>query len=90
VSSNDTGRMAKYLNGECDVVALPEPSQRTIVPHNEIIESPGANLAFLAFNMQKPAMKEIALRRRIAGAINHKRIADTLFYGAANVANNVL
>lgn len=90
VSSNDTGRMAKYLNGECDVVALPKPSQRTIVPHNEIIESPGANLAFLAFNMQKPAMKEIALRRRIAGAINRKRIADTLFYGAANVANNVL
>ena len=90
VSSNDTGRMAKYFNGECDVVALPKPSQRTIVPHNEIIESPGANLAFLAFNMQKPAMKEIALRRRIAGAINRKRIADTLFYGAANVANNVL
>ncbi len=90
VSSNDTGRMAKYLNHECDVVALPEPSQRTIVHHNEIIESPGANLAFLAFNMQKPVMRNVELRRYIAGAINRERIAKTLFYGAANVADNVL
>ncbi|WGE89866.1 ABC transporter substrate-binding protein [Actinobacillus arthritidis] len=90
VSSNDTGRMAKYLNHECDVVAFPEPSQRSIIHPSEVIESSGANLAFLAFNMNKPQMQDLAFRHRIARAINRQRIAKALFYGSADVADNVL
>ncbi|AKO45489.1 ABC transporter substrate-binding protein [[Haemophilus] ducreyi] len=89
-SSNSTGRMAKYLNQECDIVAQPEPSQRRVISSYEIVESPGANLAFLAFNMQKEKMQDIAFRRQIAQAINRERLVKALFYGSAEVADNVL
>lgn len=90
VSANSTGRMAKYLNGECDVVAMPEPSQRVVVNPSEMVENVGANLAFLAFNTQKPKMQAVEFRQKIARAINRERLAKNLFYGAATVAENVL
>lgn len=90
VSTNSAARIAKYLNRECDVVALPEPSQLSVVSKNEIVENSGANLAFLAFNMQKPRMQDIQFRRKISQAINRQRIADVLFYGSAQVAQNAL
>lgn len=90
VSTNSAARIAKYLNRECDVVALPEPSQLSVVSKNEIVENSGANLAFLAFNMQKPRMQDIQFRRKISQAINRQRIADLLFYGSAQVAQNAL
>lgn len=89
-SSDGTGRMAKFLNRECDVVAFPEPSQLLQIHPKQIIESEGANLAFLAFNMQRPQMQDQALRQKIAAGINRKRIADQFFFGKANVAENVL
>lgn len=97
-SSDGTGRMAKFLNRECDVVAYPEPSQlsslaSSLAKHpnfGRVIETNGANLAYLAFNMQKPAMQERDFRFRIARAINRQRLAKQLFYGKADVAQNVL
>ncbi|WGE88384.1 ABC transporter substrate-binding protein [Actinobacillus equuli subsp. haemolyticus] len=90
VSTNSAGRIAKYLNRECDVVALPEPSQLSVVTKEEVVETSGANLAFLAFNTQKSRMQDVQFRRKIAQAINRERIADVLFYGAAQVAQNTL
>nr|WP_150538921.1 ABC transporter substrate-binding protein [Actinobacillus vicugnae] len=90
MSTNSAGRIAKYLNRECDVVALPEPSQRSVVHKDEVVENLGANLAFLAFNTQKAKMQDLQFRHKIAQAINRKRIADILFYDAAQVAQNVL
>lgn len=94
-STNGTGRMAKLMNHECDVVAYPEPSQ--IYPlrrikglSTQIEQTEGANLAFIAFNLRSPKMQAITLRQRIANAIDRKRIVSRLFYGRAEVADNVL
>ncbi|HGO5822443.1 TPA: ABC transporter substrate-binding protein [Mannheimia haemolytica] len=89
-STEATGRMAKFLNNECDVVAFPEASQLSVLKDEQLIRSQGANLVYLAFNMQKEIGQNLALRQRIARGINRQRIADKLFYGTGEVADNVL
>lgn len=89
-STEATGRMAKFLNNECDVVAFPEPSQRVVLTDQQLIENKGANLVYLAFNMQKEIGKNLALRQQIAASINRQRIAEKLFYNMGEVADNVL
>ncbi|OOS00590.1 ABC transporter substrate-binding protein [Haemophilus paracuniculus] len=90
MTSNGTGRMAKLLNGECDVVAFPEPSQLVKLQGVNILEKQGADLAFLAFNQKRPQIQDLALRKKIAQSINRERINQNLFYGLAEVADNVL
>lgn len=89
-SSDGTGRLAKFLNNECDVVAFPEPSQLSQIPTEQHIESDGANLAFLAFNMKSSVMQNIALRKAITQAVDRRRIASHLFFGSAHVADQIL
>ena len=91
-STTGTGRMAKFLNGECDVSAFPEPSQLGLLRETDgyLVETDGANLAFLAFNFLKPRMQALELRQKIAQAINRTRLAQVLFYQTAEVAHSVL
>ncbi|MEG9499932.1 ABC transporter substrate-binding protein [Mannheimia indoligenes] len=89
-STEATGRMAKFLNNECNVVAFPEPSQLSVLSDEQLIESKGANLVYLAFNMQKEIGQNLPLRQQIASSINRKRIAEKLFYDTGEVADNVL
>lgn len=106
-STTSTGRMAKFLNGECDIVAFPEPSQLLISPflskqyssnplrarlakEGYMVESQGANIAFLAFNMRRSKMQDRALRQQIAQSIDRERLAKVLFYGLAEPAYTML
>ncbi|QIM66495.1 peptide ABC transporter substrate-binding protein [Mannheimia granulomatis] len=89
-STEATGRMAKFLNNECHIVAFPEPSQLSVLKNERLISSKGANLVYLAFNMQRPIGEDLPFRQKIAQSINRQRIADKLFYGTGEVADNVL
>ncbi len=91
-STSGTGRMAKFMNKECDISAFPEPSQIASLKKEQgyVVETAGANLAFLAFNFQKDKIKDPALRQKIAQSIDRERLARILFYGAADVPQNVL
>lgn len=91
-SSSGTGRMAKFLNGECDVSSFPEPSQVAVVKPNQgyVVKQAGANVAYLGFNFDRPIGHDVVLRKQIARTINRQRIADRLFYGMAEVPQNVL
>ncbi|WP_429945815.1 ABC transporter substrate-binding protein [Bibersteinia trehalosi] len=91
-STSGTGRMAKFLNGECDVAAFPEPSQLQILKDEKgyLVERSGANLAYLAFNFDRAIAHDITLRKRITQAINRQRIVQMLFYGRAEVPQNVV
>lgn len=89
-STEATGRMAKFLNQTCHVVAFPEPSQLSVLKNERLISSKGANLVYLAFNMQREIGQNLPLRQQIARNINRKRIAEKLFYGTGEVADNVL
>lgn len=91
-STTATGRMAKFLNGECDISAFLEPSQLQKLNDEKgyLIDRQGANLAYLAFNFDRPIGQDKELRRYISRSINRERLAQQLFYGTADVANTVL
>lgn len=90
VSTNGTGRMAKFLSRECDIAAFPEPAQLFALQNGYLVDNSGANLAYIAFNFQRPIGENLALRRHIAQSINRHRLAQILFYGIAEATDKVL
>ena len=57
--SGGTGRLSKLLTGECDVLAWFAASQLSILrddPRLRLTLRPGMNIAYLAFNTDKPPL----------------------------------
>ncbi|OBW94447.1 ABC transporter substrate-binding protein [Gallibacterium salpingitidis] len=94
VSTTKTGRLAKFLNGECDIVAFPDASQLKLLnerlPSVRISVSDSMNLAFVALNMKRQVMQNVDTRRAIAFAINRQRIIKHIYYGTAKVAQSII
>lgn len=94
LSTDRTGRLVKFFNGECQIASYPEVSQLGLLKENDeryyVKTSDGMNLAYLAFNFQKVAIQDEQLRRAIAQAINRHRIIKTIYHNTATVANNII
>ncbi|CAH2845412.1 ABC transporter substrate-binding protein SapA [Salmonella enterica] len=79
LGSGGTGRLSKLLTGECDVLAWPAASQLTILrddPRLRLTLRPGMNIAYLAFNTDKPPLNNPAVRHALALSINNQRLMD--------------
>ncbi|QOF68259.1 ABC transporter substrate-binding protein [Actinobacillus sp. GY-402] len=94
LSTDKTGRMAKFFNNECHIAAFPEVSQLGLLQQSgaqfKTTITEGMNLSFLAFNFLRPAMQNADLRRAIALAINRERLIKHIYYDTAVVANNII
>lgn len=94
LTTDRSGRLVKFFNGECNIVAYPEVSQLGLLKNAqrkfEIKSTDGMNLAFLAFNFQKEKMRDVALRRAISQAVNRKRIIENIYYDTATLANEII
>ncbi|WP_291969571.1 ABC transporter substrate-binding protein SapA [Candidatus Symbiopectobacterium sp.] len=88
-----TGRLSKLLTGECDVLAYPAANQLPILrndPRLRLSLRPGMNIAYLAFNVRKPPLDDMRIRRAIALAINNDRLMQSIYYGTAETAASPL
>lgn len=94
LSTDRTGRLVKFLNNECQIASYPEVSQLGLLTKNNdrfYVESvDGMNLSYLAFNFQKPMMRNEKIRQGISQAIDRKRIVKTIYHHTATVANNII
>lgn len=93
LGSGGTGRLSKLLTGECDVLAWPAASQLTILrddPRLRLTLRPGMNIAYLAFNTDKPPMNNPEVRHALALAINNQRLMQSIYYGTAETAASIL
>ncbi|KYK73456.1 peptide ABC transporter substrate-binding protein [Aggregatibacter actinomycetemcomitans serotype e str. SC936] len=94
LSTDRTGRLIKFFNGECQIASYPEVSQLGLLRENDeryyIKSVEGMNLAYLAFNFQKTAIQDEQLRHAISQAINRQRIIKTIYHNTATVANNII
>ncbi|HCG2923403.1 TPA: ABC transporter substrate-binding protein SapA, partial [Klebsiella variicola] len=93
LGSGGTGRLSKLLTGECDVLAWPAASQLTILrddPRLRLTLRPGMNIAYLAFNTNKPPLDNPAVRHALALAINNQRLMQSIYYGTAETAASIL
>ncbi|MFY2735902.1 ABC transporter substrate-binding protein SapA [Pseudocitrobacter faecalis] len=93
LGSGGTGRLSKLLTGECDVLAWPAASQLTILrddPRLRLTLRPGMNIAYLAFNTDKPPLNNPEIRHALALSINNQRLMQSIYYGTAETAASIL
>jgi cationic peptide transport system substrate-binding protein len=88
-----TKRYTKLLSGECDVIAYPAASQLDTIINNKnvVLNSiPTSNIAFLAFNTERPILKDPKVRYAISQAIDKKTILQAVYYKSAMQTNTLL
>ena len=89
LSTDRTGRLVKFFNGECQIASYPEVSQLGLLKENDkryyVKSAEGMNLAYLAFNFQNAVIQDEQVRRAIAQAINRQRIIKAIYHNTATV-----
>ncbi|MDM7860084.1 ABC transporter substrate-binding protein [Alteromonas sp. ASW11-36] len=86
-------RLAKLITGECDISVFPAQSELDVIRDNrdlELLEKPGLNVGFWAFNTQKPPFDNPDVRRALAMAIDKNTLLDTVYFDSARRATSLL
>ncbi|MFC3187617.1 ABC transporter substrate-binding protein [Shewanella intestini] len=93
ITPNSTSRFTKLITGDCNVSALPRPAELSVIttqPNIRVVKNPGLNVAFWAFNTQKPPFNDLRVRQALAHAINKKKILSVVYNNSAVEASGVL
>ena len=86
-------RLQKLKADECQVSGYARPADLAEMkkdPRLKVLEQPGFNVGFLAYNTQHPPLDKPEVRRALDMAINKQAIVRTVFQGAGQVAQNVM
>jgi dipeptide transport system substrate-binding protein len=84
-------RWAKLQKGECHVMPYPNPADLDAIRKDanvQVLEQPGLNVGYLAFNTQKKPFDDVRVRKAISMAINKKAIIDGVYLGTGIAAKN--
>ena len=75
-------RWAKLQKGECHVMPYPNPADLDAIrkdPNVQVLEQPGLNVGYLAYNTTKKPFDDVRVRKAINMAINKKAIIDAVY-----------
>ncbi|MFZ4284828.1 ABC transporter substrate-binding protein [Variovorax sp. HJSM1_2] len=84
-------RWAKVQKGECHVMPYPNPADLDTIrkdPNVTVLEQPGLNVGYLAYNTQKKPFDDVRVRKAINMAINKKAIIDGVYLSTGVAAKN--
>ncbi len=84
-------RWAKLQKGECHVMPYPNPADLDAIrkdPGVVILEQPGLNVGYLAYNVTKKPFDDVRVRKAVNMAINKKAIIDAVYLTAGVAAKN--
>ena len=84
-------RWAKLQKGECHVMPYPNPADLEAIrkdPNVMVLEQPGLNVGYLAYNTEKKPFDDVRVRKAINMAINKKAIIDAVYLGTGVAAKN--
>jgi dipeptide transport system substrate-binding protein len=84
-------RWAKLQKGECHVMPYPNPADLDSIrkdPNVTVLEQPGLNVGYLAYNTQKKPFDDVRVRKAINMAINKKAIIDGVYLSTGVAAKN--
>ena len=93
ITPDATARYAKLKAGECHVNAYPRPADLDEMkkdPALEVISAPGLNIAFWAFNVNKPPLDKKAVRQALSMAIDRDAIVKDVYLGAGEKAKTLI
>ncbi len=84
-------RWAKLQKGECHVMPYPNPADIEAIrkdPNVTVLEQPGLNVGYLAYNTQKKPFDDVRVRKAFDMAINKKAIIDAVYLTTGIAAKN--
>src|SRR5438067_1927051 len=84
-------RWAKLQKGECDVMPYPNPADLDAIrkdPNVTVLEQPGLNVGYLAFQTQKKPFDDVRVRKAVNMAIDKKVIIDAVYLSTGIAAKN--
>ena len=87
ITPDASARWAKLQRGECHVMANPAPADLAAMRKDEavtVLQQPGLNVAYLAYNTQKKPFGDVRVRKALNLAINKKAIVEAV-YGATAI-----
>jgi dipeptide transport system substrate-binding protein len=93
INKDPAVRLAKLRANECQVMAYPSPADLPSIkadPSLVLMQQPGLNIGYLAFNNQKPPFTDKRVRQAINMAIDKKAILDAVYQGAGQPAKNLI
>jgi dipeptide transport system substrate-binding protein len=82
---------AKLRRGECHLVPYPNRADMPAMRADRtlrVLEREGLNVAYLAFNTEKPPFDDVRVRRALNLAVNKDAIIDAVYLGGGTKAKN--
>jgi dipeptide transport system substrate-binding protein len=93
ITPDPTTRYSKLKAGECHFVPYPRPADLPEMQKDKalaVINQPGLNIAYWAFNVQKPPFDKKEVRQAFNMAIDKKSIIRDVYLGAGTAAKNLI
>ncbi|MBW3166233.1 ABC transporter substrate-binding protein [Ferrimonas balearica] len=93
ITPHSTSRLIKLIGGDCDVAALPQISELSVIQQQDdlaVDTRPGLNVAYWAFNTQKPPLDNPLVRRALSLAVDQRRILAAVYHNTAVASHGLL
>lgn len=93
INTDPAVRLAKLRANECQAMAFPLISDVPSIksdPKLQLLQQPGLNIGYLAFNNQKKPFTDLRVREAINMAIDKEAILKAVYQGAGIVARNLI
>jgi dipeptide transport system substrate-binding protein len=93
ITPDPTARLAKLKKGECHFAMAPRPADFEEIkkdPSLQLISQPGLNIAYWAFNTQKPPFDKKEVRQALNMAIDKAAIIKDVYLGSGLAAKNLI
>ncbi|MFG6083792.1 ABC transporter substrate-binding protein [Paracoccus litorisediminis] len=93
IIQDPTVRVTKLRAGECDMAVYPAPAEIPALKEDKsltVMETPGLNVAYVAFNTQVAPWDKPEVRKAVAMAINRPALVDAVYQGMGQVAETPL
>lgn len=86
-------RYAKMQKDECQMMPYPNPADVAKIkadPNIQTYEEPGLNVGYISFNVTKPPLDDLRVRKALTLAVNKPAIIDAVYQGTGQPAKNLL
>jgi dipeptide transport system substrate-binding protein len=93
ITTDPTARYSKLKAGECHVMTAPRPSDLPEMQKDkslQVTSLPGLNIAYWAFNTQKPPLDKKDVRIALGMAIDKAAILRDVYQGTGQPAKNLI
>ncbi|WP_191486171.1 ABC transporter substrate-binding protein [Pseudomonas sp. FEN] len=93
ITTDPSVRAQKLKKGECQITLHPRPADVEGLkkdPKLQIIQQPGFNLGYIAYNVQHKPFDQLQVRQALDMAVNKPSILNAVYQGAGQLAVNAM